>query len=135
VSLRTVAAIIAGLLSWIAGFYVIGIAFGLTWPAYAEAARFMFREDDLSHFTTPMMFMNWLLFLGTATFAGWLTARIAKNRVAPLVVTGLYLVYGMVTHYVLVWDKRPRWYNVIVPFVMSLPILLGARVAGTRSPV
>ena len=130
-SLRTAAAIVAGLLAWMVGFYAIGIAFGLLWPAYAEAARFMFREDDLSHFTTPMLFLNWVLFLGTALFAGWLASWIGKNRIAPLVVAGLYLAYGMVNHYVLVWDKLPGWYNVIVPFVMAVPILLGGRLART----
>jgi hypothetical protein len=133
VSLRAAAAIVAGLLAWMVGFYAIGIAFGLLWPAYAEAARFMFREDDFSHFTTPMLFLNWVLFLGTGLIAGWLATWIGKDRIVPWIVAGLYFAYGMVNHYMLVWDKLPGWYNVIVPFVMAVPIVLGGRLARTAS--
>jgi hypothetical protein len=133
VRLRIITAIVAGLVVWMVGFFVIGIAFGLLWPAYAEAARFMFRAEDFSYFTTPMLFVNWLVFLGTGLIAGWLAAWIGKNRIAPLVVAVLYLAYGMVNHYVLVWDKLPGWYNLIVPFVMAVPIVLGGRLVGARS--
>jgi hypothetical protein len=126
---RTVAGIVAGLVIWIVGFYAIGMIFGLIWPAYAEAARFMFREDDLSHFTTPMLFLNWVLFVGTGSLTGWLASWIAKNRVAPLVVAGLWFVYAVVNHYWLVWNELPDWYNVIVPFVIGLPIFAWSRFA------
>jgi len=126
---RITVGIVAGLIAWIVGFYAVGIAFGLAWPAYAEAARFMFRDNDFSHFATPMLFVNWVVFLAAGTFAGWLALWIAKNRMAPLVVAALWFVYGVVNHYWLVWDKLPGWYNVIVPFVIAAPIFVWSRFA------
>jgi len=61
--LRRVIAVVAGCALWMFLFYAVGIGFGLIWPAYAEAARFMMQESDLSHFTTPMLFLNWALFV------------------------------------------------------------------------
>ena len=125
--LRTIAAVVAGIAAWMVGFYAIGISFGLLWPAYAEAARHMFREEDLSYFTFPMYFMNWTIFIGTGFLAGWVASRIGRNRIAPLVVAGFWFLYGIVEHYWLVWDKLPAWYNVIVPFIIAGPIFLWSR--------
>lgn len=55
----------------------------------------MFEDDDLSHFTTPMLFMNWAAFVGAGTLAGW--------------------------------------YNIIVPFVIGLPIVVWGRIARSRA--
>jgi hypothetical protein len=133
--MRTAAGIVAGVIAWMIGFYAIGIAFGLLWPAYAEAARHMFREDDLSYFTLPMLFVNWTVFIGTGLFAGWVASWVGKNRTAPLVVAALWFVYAVVNHYWLVWNELPDWYNVIVPFVIAAPIFLWSRLGrGPRAP-
>ncbi len=130
--MRIASGIVAGLAIWVIGFYAIGMLFGLLWPAYAEAARFLFEADDLSHFTTPMLFMNWALFVGTGTLTGWLSSWIARNRMAPLVVASIWFAYAVVNHYWLVWNELPDWYNLIVPFVIGLPILVWGRIA--RAP-
>jgi hypothetical protein len=126
--MRTVGGIIAGLIAWLIGFYAIGIGFGLLWPAYAEAARHMFREDDFSYFTLPMLLLNWAVFIGAGLLAGWIASSIARNRTAPLAVAGIWFVYGVVNHYWRVWNELPDWYNVIVPFVIALPIYVWSRV-------
>jgi hypothetical protein len=131
--MRTIAGILAGVIAWMIGFYAIGIVFGLLWPAYAEAARHMFNEDDLSYFTLPMLLMNWALFIGTGLFAGWVASWIGKNRTAPLVVAGLWFVYGVVNHYWRVWNELPDWYNVIVPFVIAAPIFVWSRLGRNAS--
>jgi hypothetical protein len=125
--MRIAAGIVAGVVAWMIGFYAIGIAFGLVWPAYAEAASHMFAEEDFSYFTLPMLLLNWALFIGTGLFAGLVAARIGKSRTAPLVLAGLWLLYGVVNHYWLVWNKLPDWYNVIVPFVIAAPIFVWSR--------
>ena len=127
--MRTALGIVAGLLVWVVGFYAIGILFGQLWPAYAEAARFLFEADDLSHFTTPMLFLNWALFAGTGTLTGWLSLWIARSRVAPLVVALVWFAYAVVNHYWIVWNELPDWYNLIVPFVIGLPIVVWSRFA------
>ena len=93
----------------------------------------MFEADDLSHFTTPMLFTNWALFVGTGTLTGWLSSWIARSRTAPLVVSLIWFAYAVVNHYWVVWNELPDWYNLIVPFVIGLPILVWGRIAKTQS--
>lgn len=113
---------------------VVGIAFGLLWPDYREAARFMFSEDDLSHFTTPMLFLNFMVFISAGLVMGWLVSVISKNRIAGLVAGLLYLLLMGFNHYVLVWDELPGWYNLVVPLIISGSIVLGSRLVRTASP-
>jgi hypothetical protein len=132
-TLRAVAAVVAGILAWPIGFFAIGIAFGVLWPAYREAVHVLFTQQDFSHFTPPMVFANFGVFLGAGLLSGWLPATIG-NRMASLVVTGLYLAIFMVDHYVLAWNVLPHWYNIIVPFVIAAPIFVGGRLARIREP-
>jgi hypothetical protein len=130
---RTIGGILAGLIAWMIGFYAIGIAFGLLWPPYAEAARHMFSEDDFSYFTVPMLFMNWTLFVGTGLFAGWVASWIGGNRKAPLIVAAVWFLYAVINHYWRVWNELPDWYNVIVPFVIAVPIFVWSRLGRSVS--
>jgi hypothetical protein len=123
---RTIAGVVAGVATWFATFYAIGISFGLAWTAYRDAARAMF-AGDMSLFTTPMLFLNYVLWLGTGLAAGWVAARVGKNRMASLILTAVTFVYFAVNHFVLVWGQFPDWYNVTVPFVMAGSIFLGGR--------
>lgn len=125
--LRRIIAVVAGCALWMFLFFAVGIGFGLVWPAYAEAARYMMQESDLSHFTTPMLFLNWTLFVIDGLLTGLGTTLIGRERLPALIVTALLLVYGMINHYFLVWTELPRWYNLIVPFVIAVPVALGGR--------
>jgi hypothetical protein len=128
-TLRTVGAVIAGALAWPVGFFALGMAFGLLWPAYREAVRVLFAQQDFSHFTPPMVFANFGVFIGCGLISGWLAASIARNRAASLGVTLLYLAVFMVDHYIFAWNILPAWYNVIVPFIIAAPIFVGGRLA------
>ena len=133
-TLRRIAGVLAGCVLWIFFFYAVGIAFGLLWPAYAEAARFMMQESDLSHFTTPMLFLNWLVFVIDGLLTGIGATLVGRERLPSLIVGGLLLVYGMINHYFLVWTELPAWYNVIVPFVIAGPVVAGGRLMEARLP-
>jgi len=124
---RAIAAVFVGGFVWWFLFLAVGIGIGALWPDYREAARFMFQEDDLSHFTTPMLLANWVVFLGAGVGSGCLASLIGRSRTPLRVLAGLFLVVMMVNHYVLEWDALPAWYNVVVPFVIAAAILLGGR--------
>jgi uncharacterized membrane protein len=125
--LRAIAGVVTGAILWWAFFFAIGTGTGLLWPAYREAARLMFAAGDFSGFTTPMLFLNLVLFLAIGVAAGWIAALIGRHRFTAPVVALLYLLYTGFNHYFLVWDKLPDWYNVIVPFVIAGSIVLGGR--------
>jgi len=124
---RTVAGFLTGLLIWWFLFLAFGIVFGLLWPDYREAARFMFSTGEFSHFTTPMLLLNYLVFLIGGVVTGWLTTLISNHRTPAMIVALLYLSYTIFDHYHLIWDKLPGWYNVIVPWVIACAIVLGSR--------
>lgn len=138
-SIRAIAAVVVGCAAWWFFFLAIGIGFGLLLPGYQEAARYMFREGDLSHFTTPMLFLNFVVFMFAGLAVGWLASLIGKSPIPALVVAGLYLLYMAINHYIVVWDELPGWYNLVVPLVIAGSIVLGGRLAAsirrTASPM
>lgn len=134
VSLRTIAAIVVGCAGWWFLFLAVGIGFGLLWPEYREAARFMFSEGDLSHFRTPMLFLNLVVFAIAGLAVGWVVTLIGRSRIPALVVALLYLLYMAVNHYILVWDELPAWYNLVVPLFISGAIVLGGRLVSVPTP-
>lgn len=125
--LRGIGAFLAGGAVWWFLFLAVGIAFGLVWPDYREAARVMFNDDDLSRFTTPMLFVNFIVFATAGLVVGWLAAIVGGNRLPSLVIALVYLITMGYNHYVRVWDQLPAWYNVVVPLVIAGTIALGSR--------
>ncbi|MGW8370211.1 MAG: hypothetical protein ACWGPN_16220 [Gammaproteobacteria bacterium] len=124
---RSLISIVLGIALWWFLFFAVGIAFGLVWPRYREAVGFMFDDGDLSHFTTPMLLVNYMVFIVAGVAVGWLVTRISGNRVAALVLGLLYLTYMAINHYFVVWDELPAWYNLLVPVIVTGAIVLGSR--------
>jgi hypothetical protein len=113
---------------WWFAFLAVGIGFGLVWPAYRLAARFMFQESDLSHFTTPMLLVNYVVFLIAGVLVGALATGIGRSRIPALLVALVYLIYATWNHYFAIWGQLPDWYNLVVPWVITLSIILGSRI-------
>jgi hypothetical protein len=130
---RSIASVLLGFALWWFLFLAVGIGFGAIWPEYREAARLMFQEGDLSGFRTPLLFMNFVLFIVVGLVVGWVAAVVGKSRIPVLVLASVLLIYAIVNHYILEWDQFPAWYNLIVPLVVSGPIVLGHRFVGKRS--
>jgi hypothetical protein len=132
IAFRIIAGIVTAVLVWWFLFMAIGIGIGLLWPDYQAAARAMFESDDLSFFTTPMLLTNWIIFIGAGLGAGWLVTVISANQIAPRALAVGFLVTMMINHYIIVWDEMPYWYNMIVPFVIAISILLGNLLVSAR---
>lgn len=125
---RAIVGVLAGLVLWWFLFFAIGIGFGLVVPEYGEAARMMFQEQDTSGFTTPLLFMNWVLFVIAGLVVGWATSLIGRSRQSTPVLSAAFLIFMVVNHYVLEWDSFPVWYNLIVPLIIAGTILVGGRI-------
>jgi len=76
--------------------------------------------------------MAWRSIVGViAGFVLWwvlFSTVIARNRISALIVAALLLLYAGVEHYILLWDKLPAWYNLIVPLVIAGSVWLGGRI-------
>jgi hypothetical protein len=126
---------IAGLVLWCVLFLVIGVGIGLLWPEYRQAARVMFQERSFLLFTPTMLLANLTLFIVAGIVAGGISTLIARSRISALIVAVLLLLYAVTEHYILLWDKLPAWYNLIVPLVIAGSVWLGGgtrRVAGRQ---
>jgi hypothetical protein len=132
-TLRAIASVVLGCIVWWFLFFAVGIAFGSLWPDYREAAHLMFKEGNFSHFSTPMLLLNLVVFIVAGLLVGWLVSLISKNRISALVVALLYLLYTAFNHYIVVWEKLPGWYNVVVPLIVPGSIVQGGRFARTVS--
>ena len=133
-NIRTVSGFLTGVVLWWFLFFAIGIGTGMLWPDYREAARFMFREQDLSHFTLAMLCLNLVIFTVEGLITGWLTTFISRSRTPSLIVGLLFLLHMGVNHYYMVWGKLPDWYNIIVPLFISGSIALGGRLVKAGPP-
>lgn len=128
---RAVAGVVAGFVAWWVVFIVIGIGFGLLWPAYREAARPALGEGDFSAFSTAMLLLNFGLFTIVGLLTAWLVWLIGRSRIAVWVVALLYLLLMTFDHYVMVWGRAPDWYNIVVPLVISGSIAIGGLLLGS----
>lgn len=131
-TLRIIAAVIAGVLVWSVLFMVVGIAIGLAWPDYRAAARLFFDDQDFGLFTVPMMLTNFVVFAIAGLATGWIVTRLGASRKAGSILAGLCLLYGLVEHYYLLWDVIPAWYNLVVPWIMAGSIYAGSRLAAEK---
>ena len=125
---RSMSAVVLGLILWIFLFFVIGIGIGQVSPEYREAARLMLQESDMSGFGTPQLLLNFLLFVIAGLFVGWLATMVGRNRVPAIVLSVSFLIVMMINHYILEWDSFPAWYNIVVPFAISISIAAGSQI-------
>jgi hypothetical protein len=130
-NVRAIAAVVVGIVAWFVLFMVVGIAFGFLWGDYRAAASVFFANGDFSHFTIAMMITNFVVFIVAGAVDGRLVWIIGKNRVAVMVVAGLFLLYALFEHYYLLWGQLPDWYNVIMPWIIAGSIFLGGRLQKT----
>jgi hypothetical protein len=130
---RSIASGAIGLaLGWLL-FMVISTGIGMLWPEYREAMRVMFQERQYQALTTSMLLTNLCLFTVAGIVVGYVSTVLAKSRIPAIVVAALLLIYAVIDHYVLLWDKLPHWYNLVVPLVIAGFVSLGSHINSFRS--
>lgn len=125
---RSVFAVVIGVVLWMVAFYALATGLALLWPDYAIHGRQWVREGAFT-FTPLMAFCNLVLWVLAEIGAGWMAAKISKRRGAVWVLAGLLGIYLAVLHLILYWPRFPWWYNlgVVIPVVPA--VLFGARLA------
>jgi len=133
---RSVLAVVTGVVLWMVAFYALATGLALLWPDYAIHGRQWVREGAFT-FTPLMAFCNLVLWVLAEIGAGWMAAMISKRRGAVWVLAGLLGIYLAVVHLILYWPRFPWWYNlgVVIPVVPA--VLFGAKLAkasGAQAP-
>ena len=111
--LRSILAVVAGLLAWAVGVTVLNLCLRHGWPAYAAVEKTML-------FTVPMMAAR-LSISGISSLAsGFVAAALGRSGQAALIAGVLLLLIFVPIHYT-IWSKFPLWYH--LTFLISLPLL------------
>jgi hypothetical protein len=123
--LRSILAVVAGVLAW--GIVVTILNLGLRhgWPAYAAVEKAML-------FTVPMMAARLSISGISSLVSGFAAAAVGRSGQAALIAGVLLLLIFVPIHY-MIWSKFPLWYH--LTFLVSLPLLsvIGGRFARVRN--
>ena len=123
---KTVAVVIAALVTWIFVATVLNLALRAVWPHYHQA------ETDFN-FTFPMKLARLVLGAISSLGAGFVAAWMGKGRMRAATLTGIVLLGLFIPNHYLLWNKFPIWYH--LSFLVSLlPFtLLGAALSSRSS--
>ena len=116
---KIVAAIIAGLVTWIIVASIINLPLRAWWPHYHEA-------ETAFSFTLGMKLARLALGAAASLCSGFVAAWIANGYKTAAMYLGILLLALFIPNHYLIWDKFPVWYH--LTFLVSLfPLtLLGA---------
>jgi len=116
---KTVAAVIAGLVTWILVATILNFPMRAWWPHYHEA-------ETAFSFTLGMKLARLALGAAASLCGGYVAAWITNGDRRASMYLGVLLLALFIPNHYLLWDKFPIWYH--LTFLISLlPLtLLGA---------
>jgi len=117
--MKTVAAVIVGLVIWIVVATIVNFPLRAWWPHYHEA-------ETAFNFTLGMKLARLALGALASVCSGFVAAWIANGRRTAAIALGILLLALFIPNHYLLWEKFPVWYH--LTFLVSLfPLtLLGA---------
>jgi hypothetical protein len=117
--MKTVAAVIVGLVTWILVATLVNFPLRAWWPHYHEA-------ETAFNFTLGMKLVRLALGALASVCSGFVAAWIANGRRPAAIALGILLLVLFIPNHYLLWEKFPVWYH--LTFLVSLfPLtLLGA---------
>ena len=124
--MKTIAAVMAGLITWVLVATAANLLLRVLWPDYHEA-------ETAFNFTLGMMIARLTLGALSSVCSGFVVAWITEVNSVAVTITGVaFLVLFIPNHYLL-WHKFPVWYH--LTFLISLfPLTrLGAMLKARRT--
>jgi hypothetical protein len=131
---RSVLGVVAGVILWAVGFYVLAIVLAQLWPDYGIHGR-QWTQHGVFTFTALMAGCNLVFWVLAEIGAGWVAGKIGKRRQAVWVLAGLLGIYLATLHLVLYWPRFPWWYNLGVVITVVPAVLLGGKLANSLDTV
>ena len=122
---RTIIAVIAGMLAWLALAKSVKLAMRAFWPNDVTA-------EPRFAFTLPMQLARLAIGAATTICAGWLAAWIARGDRPATVRLGVVLLLFFIPNHYYPKDAFPLWYH--LAFLLSLlPLAVVGGVIGGRA--
>jgi hypothetical protein len=122
--LRSIVAVVAGLLVWAVTFPLLAVLEAQFWPALAEATGTYFETQSYAVFNTAMLASFQVIWPLTNGAAGLVTGLIAKRLAEVWFLCVILFAYFAYNHLWALWDDLPLWYNLLV-VVLVAPFILG----------
>jgi hypothetical protein len=119
---RSIGAVVAGLVVWAIVVTVLNLGLRYGMPGYAAVEKAML-------FTVPMMAARLSISAVSSLASGYAAAAIGRRQM-PAIVAGVIMLLLFIPVHYSIWDKFPIWYH--LTFLTSLPVLsaLGGRLRG-----
>jgi|SRR6185369_2265432 len=108
---KGIAAVVSGLLAFVAVVTLAGAVMRGAWPDYARVA-------DAMTFTLPMMIARLTIGALATMAAGLVAALITRGSTLVRLAPGFLLLVGFIPQHVMLWTKFPVWYH--LTFLLSL---------------
>lgn len=108
---KTVAAVIAALITWFLVATVLNLALRAWWPHYHEA-------ETAFNFSFAMKLARLGLGAISSLGAGFVAAWVGKSRMRAATLSGIVLLGLFIPGHYRIWDKFPVWYH--LTFLVSL---------------
>jgi hypothetical protein len=134
--MKTVAAVIVGLVTWIVVATIVNFPLRAWWPHYHEA-------ETAFNFTLGMKLARLALGALASVCSGFVAAWIANGRRTAAIALGILLLVLFIPNHYLLWEKFPVWYHLtflvslfpltVLGAMLKLPGGRGRRVTALRS--
>ena len=134
--MKTVAAVIVGLVIWIVVATIVNFPLRAWWPHYHEA-------ETAFNFTLGMKLARLALGALASVCSGFVAAWIANGRRTAAIALGILLLVLFIPNHYLLWEKFPLWYHLtflvslfpltVLGAMLKLPGGRGRRVTALRS--
>jgi hypothetical protein len=134
--MKTGAAVIVGLVTWIVVATIVNFPLRAWWPHYHEA-------EIAFNFTLGMKLVRLALGALASVCSGFVAAWIANGRRTAAIALGILLLALFIPNHYLLWEKFPVWYHLtflvslfpltVLGAMLKLPGGRGRRVTALRS--
>jgi hypothetical protein len=134
--MKTGAAVIVGLVTWIVVATIVNFPLRAWWPHYHEA-------ETAFNFTLGMKLVRLALGALASVCSGFVAAWIANGRRTAAIALGILLLALFIPNHYLLWEKFPVWYHLtflvslfpltVLGAMLKLPGGRGRRVTALRS--
>ncbi len=123
--MRTMLAVIAGAVAWMAVATLCNLALRAAWPAYGAA-------EPAFTFTLPMLAARLAMGAAATVASGLVVVQVAKAGRQAAWAMGVLLLALFVPQHIVLFAKFPLWYHAIFLFSLLPLTLAGARLGGMK---